>query len=259
MLKNQRHNEIIDILSRQGFASVKELGERLYASQPTVRRDLAYLEKQGYVLRSHGGVVPADSKSNTPAPFRRGTRTREKSNISKLAATLIKPNSMIFIDASTTAFYLSEHITKNDNVTVLTNGISLCGALAASDITVYSTGGRMKAKSEAFVGLQAETAVKNFIADTMFFSSAALSFNGVISDYSEEETSLRRTVREQAKKAVFLCDSAKFALESAFVLFTTELVDYIVTDTALPCGVAENLGFSECARTDGAVMYEKHV
>lgn len=259
MLKNQRHNEIIEILSQQGFASVKELGERLFASQPTIRRDLAYLEKQGYVLRSHGGVVPADSKTNTPAPFRRGTRTREKSNICRLAATLIKPNSMIFIDASTTAFYLSEHIARNDNVTVLTNGMSICSALAAADITVYSTGGRVKAKSEAFVGLRAETAARSFNADIMFFSSSSFSQDGVISDYSEDETSLRRTVRERSKKAVFLCDSAKFASESAFVCFTSEEIDYIVTDTEFPAELADALGFIITTRGDGAVLYEKHV
>ena len=259
MLKNQRHNEIIDILANQGFASVRELGKRLYASQPTIRRDLAYLEKQGYVLRSHGGVVPADSRTNTPAPFRRGTRIREKSNICKLAATLIKPGSMIFIDASTTAFYLSEYISKTENITVLTNGIALCSALASADITVYSTGGRVKAKSEAFVGLQAEHAAENFNADMMFFSASSLGMDGTVSDYSEDETSLRRTVRRRCKTAVFLCDSAKFSGEGAFVCFSAEELDYIVTDTELPTDMVSGLGFRISKKTENAVLYEKHI
>ena len=46
MFKNQRHEEILEILKKEGFAGVCDLSKRLFASQPTIRRDLDILEKQ---------------------------------------------------------------------------------------------------------------------------------------------------------------------------------------------------------------------
>ena len=129
MIKNQRHHELLEILKKQGFAEVRELGEKLYASQPTIRRDLDMLEKQGYVRRSHGGAMLADDSINTPVSFRRSKKTREKTQICRLAATLIKSGSLIFVDASTTAAHLSQVLKEADNVTVVTNGYPICRAL----------------------------------------------------------------------------------------------------------------------------------
>ncbi len=257
MFKNQRHGEILDILKEQGFAGVNELSQRLYASQPTVRRDLDILEKQGYVRRSHGGAVLADGRVNTPVPFRRGRRTREKVNICRLAATLIGEGDFIFADASTTAFYLSEFIKESDGVTVLTNGLSICAALSERNITVFSTGGRLLKESEAFVGKRAEAAVEYFNADIMFFSTSAFDGSGMVSDFSEEEVALRQVMRARSARVVFLCDSEKFGKRSAFVAFPLDEVDNIVTDKPLDGGIAEKYGFAVIKEQDGCLLYGK--
>ena len=93
MLKNHRQEEIMEILKAEKFASVPDLSRRLYASQPTIRRDLGALEQQGLIRRSHGGAIPADDKGNIPVSFRSGTHTAEKLRICRLAATLILVSS----------------------------------------------------------------------------------------------------------------------------------------------------------------------
>ena len=47
MIKNERQNEILEILKKDSFATVTSLAERLYASMPTIRRDLTMLEEDG--------------------------------------------------------------------------------------------------------------------------------------------------------------------------------------------------------------------
>lgn len=257
MLKNKRHTEIIEILTRQGFAGVSELGEKLFASQPTIRRDLAYLEKQGYVVRNHGGAVLANGKVNTPIPFRRGTKTKEKKNICRLAATLIKPEKLIFIDASTTAFFLSEHIDKNDGVTVVTNGLPLCTVLGEAGVRTYSTGGRVFHESEALIGSVAERTVAEYNADIMFFSASSFDLDGLISDYCEEENDLRRVMRAHSKTAVFMCDTGKFGTRSAFSFFYLNEIDYLVTDRELDAELAKSLSLTKEAEDAGAVMYRR--
>ena len=256
MLKNKRHNEILEILKQEGFAEVRVLGERLYASQPTIRRDLDFLEKQGYIKRSYGGAVLANDKTDTPISFRKSTNAKEKTHICKLAATLISSGALIFADASTTVSHLSSFIQKNDNVTVVTNGYYLCNLLAEKDIKVFSTGGRLLKNSMAFVGSVAEETVGKFNADILFFSSSSLDATGLISDYSEEEISLRSAMKSGSGKSVFLCDSSKFNKTSAYRFFPLDEIDYTVTDTPLPSKLIEKHKLVLVSEGDGAFLYK---
>ena len=257
MFKNQRHTEILEILKREGFAEVRVLSERLYASQPTIRRDLDFLEKQGYIRRSHGGAIPADDQIDTPVSFRRGKRTQEKVRICRLAATLIRPGSLIFTDASTTASHLASFLREKDQITVVTNGYPICRLLAENNIRTFSTGGRLLKKSMAFVGRQAEETVEHFNADLLFFSSSSLSEEGMISDYSEEETALRHAMRKQCRRSVFLCDSGKFGTAAAFRACSLSEVDYVVTDEPLEAALTRACNLILVKEHERAYLYQR--
>ena len=203
MLKNKRHSEIIEILKKQSFATVSELAESLYSSMPTVRRDLSALEESGYVKRCHGGAMILDGNTNPPVDFRRERHVQEKLKMCRAAALLISDGETLFLDASTSVFHISDFIEKDRGITAITNGIPVATKLAKKGITVYSTGGRLLKDSLAFVGISAERAASSYNVDTMFFSVASLSADGMLSDWSEEETMLRLEALKNARKRVF--------------------------------------------------------
>ena len=256
MFKNQRHDEILEILKEERFVSVSALSERLFASQPTIRRDLTFLEKQGYLRRSHGGAIPADERNNIPVSFRSGTHTGQKTKICRLASTLIQDGYLIFTDASTTALHIASYIKSESNVTVLTNGYLACKLFSDKGVRVFSTGGRLLSDSLAFVGESARNTVSQYNADIMFFSSSSLGADGMISDYSEEETSLRIRMAKMAKIKVFLCDETKFGKTSAFNLFPLSEVDHVITGAPLPDAILKKYAL-KCISDDGAFMYKK--
>lgn len=255
MFQNQRHHEILNILKEQGFASVSELSERLYASPPTIRRDLAFLQKEGLIHRSHGGAISADEKKGAPVSFRSGTKLQQKNKICRLASQLIRPGSLILIDASTTGSHLVDFMSKDDELTVVTNGYPICQALAEKNIRTFSSGGRLLKNSMAFVGKTAEDVLRQFNADFFFFSSSSLDSSGIISDYSEEETALRKVMFQQSRQSVFLCDSEKFNSQSPFRFFPLKQVHHVVTDAPLSDSVLRQNGLSEVANRDGAFWY----
>ena len=254
MLKNQRHIQILDILKNEGFAGVRDLSERLYSSQPTIRRDLDFLEKQGYIRRSHGGAILADDKLGAPVSFRRGTRYHEKTRICKLAATLVKAGEVIFIDSSTTAWPLADFLREEDNVTVVTNSYPICLSLAERNVRTFSTGGRLYKESMAFVGERAAETVSGFNADILFFSASSLDNQGMISDCFEEETTIRKTMRANSRQNVFLCDADKFGSRAAFRDISLSDVDYVVTDAPLDDFIIEKCALKLIATDDGALM-----
>lgn len=257
MLKNKRHFEILEILKKEQFAEVKTLADRLYSSQPTIRRDLCLLEDKGYVKRSHGGVMLANESTSVPISFRRGKHAKEKGNISRLASTLIKEGDLIFTDASSTTAHLSDYITGINDVSVVTNSCLMCIELGDSNVKVFSTGGEFFKSSKAFIGPRAEETCRKFCADVMFFSSSAFDENGVISDYSESENSLRRAMLESSAKRVFLCDSSKFGKRSAYREFSLDEIDCIVTNAPISEGILEKYRFVETVSDGFAFMYER--
>ena len=90
----------------------------------------------------------------------------------------------------------------------------------------------------------------------MFFSSSSLSESGMISDYSEEEISLRLCIAEMTKTKVFLCDQTKFNKESAFNLFSLSDIDYAITGAPLPNELLK-MHKLELVSFDEAFMYKK--
>ena len=231
VLKSQRQIEIMEILKKEKFITVTELAARLFASLPTVRRDLTALEQEGYINRCHGGAMIIDENTKPPIRYRKEKNTHEKSNMCRVAAGLIRDRSAIFLDASTTALGITECLGKRSDLTVVTNSLIVAERLAEQGVRVYSIGGAVLKESMAFVGRQAEANIKNYNVDVMFFSVSSLSDAGILSDWSE--AGVRMLMAANSSTVVLMCDSTKLGTTSAFRLFSLSCVDYLVTDRPL--------------------------
>ena len=53
----EREKQILEVLLKEKRVTVRQLAKRLFISEPSVRRDLARLEKQNLIKRVHGGAV----------------------------------------------------------------------------------------------------------------------------------------------------------------------------------------------------------
>lgn len=230
MLKSQRQNEILDILKNENFVTVTELSRRLYSSLPTVRRDLNVLEAEGYIKRCHGGAMLLAGEENTPIYFRREKNAKEKTMMCRVAAELISDRDVIFVDASSTVFHISDFLEEKKEITVVTNSHLAAQRFLERNMATYCTGGKLLKESFVYAGYAAETAASLYNADIMFFSAASLSDDGMISDWSDEERSMRAVMNKSAKISVFMCDSSKIGKVSAFKLFSLDSVDYLITD-----------------------------
>lgn len=230
-MKSERQENILEILKEKRFATVEYLAKTLFSSAPTIRRDLNEMEEKGFVKRSHGGAMIADSE-NSPIPidFRNRKNIYEKIGICKKAAQLIKENSVIFIDGSTTTLHLADCVPGDKNITVVTNSLLICARLCERNIITHCTGGVLVPSSKAFVGQRAENVIRDFCFDTCFFSASALNDQGKITDYSDMETSLRKVMLENSKTKVFMCDHSKFNKTSSYNVTDLDNIDYLITD-----------------------------
>ena len=231
MANLQRQEEILEYLRKKRFASVAELAEILYTSQATVRRDVEKLEAMGTLKCVYGGVVLAEYE-NAPVPifFRDKENSASKERIAERAAALIKDNSTVIFDSSSTVRRICKHILTRKGLTVVTNNLRVCQELKDSDVRVVCTGGTLVQGRECFVGHFSENFIRQIKADALFFSSQGVSENGDITDSSEEEIALRRAMMESAKEKYFLYDSSKVGRELPFVLCNVSDVSDALTE-----------------------------
>ena len=210
MFNIERQKEILDILIQSKSATVQKLSKLLYVSPPTIRRDLAALEAQGKVLRTHGGVVLRQAaESEIPLMYREEQSSHAKQIIAQKAAEYIKNGDVIFLDASSTVAHLVPHLKKFKNIVVVTNSPKTSLKLGEENIRNFCTGGLLLAHSVAYVGNEAESFIANINADLVFFSSRGYTEDGFATDSSVEEAAVRKAMLKNASRAYYLADSSK--------------------------------------------------
>src|ERR1700690_1723907 len=124
---DQRSEQIIKFLLRVGSASIEEILSVAGSSAPSIRRDLARLERRGLVRRTHGGATLVEPllyepfRYDTSFQAREQRAAEEKRRIALAAADLIKENETIGLTAGTTTTQIGRAIRHRTNIKVVTN------------------------------------------------------------------------------------------------------------------------------------------
>lgn len=231
MYSLERQEKVLELLGKMRSISVKELAKILFVSEPTIRRDLTYLEEQGKVQRTHGGVVlKKTSDDEVPLMLREDKNIVAKRKIAEKAAEYISDGDVIFLDASSTAACLVPFLERFNDLIVLTNSPKTSVKLGEKGIKSYCTGGLLLPYSVAFVGSQSERFVKELNADIFFFSSRGYTENGMITDSSESEAAVKKAMFKNSRRKYYLCDSSKKNKSYAFNICGTADVDGIIDE-----------------------------
>lgn len=230
MLKNERQDKILEIISKNKYTTVKELTDLLHYSPATIRRDLTVLDSLGLLKKSYGGV--SMNTQSPPVVIREHDNTGAKIAICRSAATLIHDGDMVFIDGTTTTYFLCEFLDKLKNVTVVTNNMKLALALGERNIPCYVTGGLVCDTTMLAYDYAADIIEKmNF--DIAFFSVSAVNSDGrfSISDYF---TGLTRAALKNTKKSVLLFDGSKIKNDSKCFFKSISAIDCVISNIKIP-------------------------
>ena len=238
MLRDERLQDILEVLRVRGFVTGKDLSRKFYISLPTVYRDLRELERQGLIIRNGGGVIPVkEGKAHPPLNLRQVVNVDAKDAIGRCAARLLRPGCTAFLDASSTVASMVGYLDPAWNVTVLTNGLMTAMQLQAAGIRTCCVGGALIDNSVAVCGRIAEETVDRFSVDIFFFSAYGVDHRGDIVDMSGAESAFRRRLFQKPATSVFLCDASKFGKRSIFRVVPLGAVDYVISDAAPPAGI----------------------
>lgn len=236
-----RRKHIVERLISQKTISVKDIRDEFSVSLPTVRNDLDFLEQSGVVIRTFGGAIlntqaEDEHKNGHDALWysARITRNRgSKEKIGKLAAELVSPLDVIFLDAGTTVYQMLKEIESVDNLAVLTNSIHVCTHLMdVSRITHYLMGGAVKPISFATIGLETVKNIKENKVNKVFLGADGLS-NDYFTVQDVNEAITKQAMMDIATEKYLLVDTSKINKPTFVDVAKFTTLDAIITENGI--------------------------
>lgn len=252
MLLDVRREKIKTLLLEKKSITVDELSDRFRISEQTIRRDLQWLEEDGFLKRTYGGAVLREKViSTTHNSVLQQLFTESKRRMAKKAAETIEQNDCVFIDNSTTAQYICPEIV-DKRITVLSNSINVLSYLSEyKSISLIAIGGNFLYEKRCFVGKTALESLSRYYVDKAFISCNSLSMEKGLSDGSEDTADIRRRVINNAKMVTLMADATKLDRVSFVYIGGFDKVNHLVVDHQLSQEWRQfcqqhNIDFSEC-------------
>lgn len=230
MYQEERMQLILDYLNENKRISVEEICKLYDVSRDTARRDLVNLEKQGTIIRTHGGaILPLPKEEIKSYSERLLFDVKEKHKIARLSASLIKERETIIFDTSTTVQASAEFL-EDKECNVITNSINVADILSKKDkVKTFLLGGRLNNQHRFLYGNTTIDMLSYYYADKSFLGALAISSRG-ISVADAEDAAVMRKMVEQSREAIVLADHTKFNKTASFKVCNLSKIDLVITD-----------------------------
>src|ERR1700723_738472 len=235
LLAEERRFRIRELLSRERTVTASELIRTLGVTAATIRRDLEALEKEGVLVRSHGGAVSRTSATNSRPSYEALGRSNraEKQAIAREAERLILDGETVFLEGSTTVYELARRLLHRNRLTVITNSPPIVEQFQHSQhVSVISTGGELQKDVFYLSGVWAQRALSEIRVDKAVLGVSAIDPAYGISTASQAEAQIKKMILKSARVSIALADHSKFGNQGFAYVGPTTDIDILVTDSA---------------------------
>ena len=241
----ERRALILRQLEQKEEIFVTELSRETGISEVTIRKDLTILQNRNLLIRTRGGAMrrPVENpNAETAITRKRMFNFKEKERIGEEAVKLIKEGDHIMLDSGTTTLEVARHLHKFHNLHILTNAINIATELIAYNrFDVILLGGNVHTNNHSTVGPLALSVLRNFTGYKLFLGVDSFSLEHGVSTPSLEEALINQLMIQQASEVIAVFDSSKFNRRSYSFIARPEDLDCIITDSAIPTGMASKL------------------
>ena len=152
MLKEERHQIILNEVELHNRVQLTDIAEKLVVSIDTVRRDVKELDADSKLIKVHGGAISLGFAAYSP---KRNNvyALEEKISIAKKAAQLVEENSVVLIDGGTTCLELARLLPADLKLTCFTLSLPVAMELLHKpNIDIIFIGGQLSKDSQITIG-----------------------------------------------------------------------------------------------------------
>lgn len=229
---DERHSQILNIVSSKGKVSVSELSQNIGISEVTVRKDLSQLEGRGLLRREHGFATMVDSDDVSK---RLAFNYNVKRKIAAAAAQCISDGETVMIESGSCCTLLAEELvsTRRD-ITIITNSVFIASFIRyIGNSKIILLGGEFQKEAQVMVGPLVRKCVEDFYVNKFFIGTDGFNDFGAMSgDLMRAEAV--RSMSVNAKQIVILTESKKFSQVGVVSLIPFDKISTIYTDSDIP-------------------------
>lgn len=235
---NMRRKAILEMLADDAGISASALAAHFGVTAVTIRADLAALEAEGLILRTHGGAMPA---FHPKIIERMRQATDSKNAIAKAAARLIEDGDTVMIAAGTTTALIPRFLLGRRDVHIVTNNtLLLSTARTNPQLRITLVGGEFRPAEEGLVGPLTLQVVEQFHVTKAFLGIDGASAQQGYTANSVESADFVRKMADRADQVIVLADASKFGNAGFARILPFSATHTLITDT-LPSPEFERL------------------
>ncbi|MCB0838898.1 MAG: DeoR/GlpR transcriptional regulator [Bacteroidetes bacterium] len=229
MLKEERHNFILEELRTKNKVLTYSLSQVLSVSEDTIRRDLKELADLGQIKKVHGGAV-AHSLNPFHYKDREVYALEEKIAIAEKAKNLIQPQQVVFMDGGTTNLELVKRLPSDLKATIITNSIPVATHLTDHPlIEIVFLGGKVLKSAQVTIGAEVVSAISNIRADKCILGTRSIHHQIGISEIDWEETMVKRAMLAASNEVACLVIADKIGTSQPYIIADIKQVSQMVT------------------------------
>ncbi|MFT4274417.1 MAG: DeoR/GlpR family DNA-binding transcription regulator [Pantoea sp.] len=230
MLIEERLSKIKKIIQENKSISIESLVLKLNVSKDTVRRDLIRLEQMNVIKRTHGGAI-INNRDALIFDYSQRSEIQNpvKEKIAIKAAELIKDNSSIIFDSSTTVEAVIPYL-NDKNILAITNSLNNANRLAKnSKCDVKVLPGNLHKEQLFLYGSETIQKIEKYHVDYVLLGVFAISEKGLFI-HTEEEGLVKRQMVLQGATVIAVADHTKINTTGFFKVCDLSWINYLVTD-----------------------------
>lgn len=234
MFIEERHREILRLLSETGRIALADIQEKFQVSVDSARRDLRILEGKGLLKRTHGGAIPIVPRGRKiPEAFTHREITTIKPNymaIARHAVKMIEKHDVVHITSGSVGYFMVQQLPRDFEFTVVCHSIILADVLRTySNVTTIMLGGVINSKGHCQDQLTIDM-LSHIRCDKAFITSACISVDFGASIQSSQSVAMIRAIMASAKINIGLYPNEKIERESILQICPFKSFDIIITD-----------------------------
>ncbi|MDW6005140.1 DeoR/GlpR family DNA-binding transcription regulator [Vibrio mangrovi] len=229
-----RRKQIVDIVNNNSQVSVIQLAQEFSVSVETIRRDLKFLDKQGLIVRIHGGATSKTCRDiGKSFDYRAKNNIHEKQMLVEYALEYIEAGMIIGLDASSSSWLLAQAI-PNIQCTIVTNCTYVISALShKNNINIVGVGGSYSEKYKSFYGIIARNTLEKIALDVCFISCVGVDFDTGIWDSNEYNYDIKQSLIRSSKKTILIADKSKLHKRSLLKICDINTLACLITNAEL--------------------------
>ena len=242
MRRSDRMSAILAALSDSGTVHVGELARRFEVSEATMRRDLALLEEQRLLTRTHGGALAQDVAYELPVRYRDGHRDAKRAIARRAVQRLPTGAHVVGLTGGTTTSEVARQLSDRTELTIVTNALNIAMDLVLRPrVKLIVVGGVSRPQSYELVGPWAEEVLSSVNIGTAFIGADGVDADGGLTTHDEIEARTNRAMISRAQRVIVVADGSKIGKVMLARMADARAAHEVITDSSADSGAVAAL------------------